>query len=57
MLKNKLLIYLDGLLSIMFEEEEPMNSKNQWFFHIRDFNKEHVIQPYKVTISNTPEEE
>ena len=55
--KNKRLHYLDGLLSIMCDEEDRRNRKNQWFFHIRNVDKEHIIQPYNVTISNLPEEE
>ena len=51
MLKKKLLHYMDGLLSIMFDKEETTKRTNQWFFHIEDFNKEYIIQPYIVTIS------
>ena len=54
---DKKLGYLDGLLTIMFDESELMNRKNKWFFHILDLNKEHIIQPYNITISNIPEEE
>ena len=54
---EKKLHYLNALLSIISEKEGPMNRKNQWFFHIREFNKEYIIQPYNVTISNIPEEE
>ena len=54
---NKLLDYLDGLLSIMFDESDLINRTNQWFYNIRDFNKEHIIQISNVTIYNIPEEE
>ena len=49
--------YLDGLFTIIFDEEETMRRINEWFFHIWDFNKEHIIQPYNATISNILEEE
>ena len=48
---------MDGLLSIIFDEAYLTNRTNQWFYHIQNFNKEHIIQPYNVTKSNIPEEE
>ena len=41
--------HLDGLLFVMFDEVDLTNRKNQWFYHIKICNKEHVIQPYNVT--------
>ena len=55
MLKNKLLNYLNGLLS-MFDEYDLMNIPNKWLFNIQYLYREHIIQPYNVTISNIPEE-
>ena len=55
MLKNKLLNYLNGSLS-MFDEYDLMNITNKWLFNIQYLYKEHIIQPYNVTISNIPEE-
>ena len=52
--QKTLLNYLDGLLSIILDEEEIINLTNEWFFHIRDFNKEHVIL-YYLTLSNISE--
>ena len=45
MLTKQLSNYLDGLLSIILDQEELINRTNKWFFHIRDFDKEHVIPP------------
>ena len=47
--------YLDILLSIMFDETEINNRTNQWLFFNSDFNKELIINPKNVTVSNTPE--
>ena len=41
--------YLDGVLSIMFDEKYLKNITNQWFHHILNFNKEHIIQCYNIT--------
>ena len=49
-----IIVLSGGLLSIMFDEEEIINITNQWLFHIRYLNKEHIIQPYNVTIFNVP---
>ena len=46
---------MDVLLSIMFDEAYLMNRTNHWFYHIKKFNKEHIIQPYNVNILKTPE--
>ena len=49
---KKILHYLDDLSSVTFDEEELIEWKNQWFFHIWYFNKEHIIKPCNVTLSN-----
>ena len=49
--------YMDALLSMMFDEEYLTDIINRWFFHIRNFNKENVIQHYNITTSNITEEE
>ena len=47
--KIKLCKYLGGLLSIIFNEADHENITNQWVDDIRNFNNEHIIQPYNVT--------
>ena len=54
--EKKWLNCLDGFLSIMIDKEDILIRTNQCFFPIRAFNKEHVIHPKNVTISNTLEE-
>ena len=55
--EKTLLNYLDGVLSIMFDEVYLMNRTSKWFCHIQNFNKEHFIRPYNVTESNKHKEE
>ena len=53
--KRKWWKYIDGWLSIFFDEAYTQNRKNQLINDISNFNNEHIIQCYSVTISNTHE--
>ena len=53
--KRKIWKYIDGLLSIIFDEADIENRKNQLINDISNFNNEHIIQLYNVTQSNIPE--
>ena len=39
---DKKLNYIDGLISIMFDEEQITNRKNKWICHIQDLNREQI---------------
>ena len=54
--KRKLRKYIGGLLSIIIDESDIENRKNQLINDIINLNNEHIIQCYNVTQSNVPEE-
>ena len=44
------------MLSIIIDEEDPENKTNQFINDISNFNNEYMIQCYRETKSNIPEE-
>ena len=41
----------------MIDEVDHKIRTNKWYYHIWNFIKEHIIQPYNLNKSNKPEEE
>ena len=41
---------MDGLWSISFDEADLINRTNKCFYHIIEYIKEHIIQPYNENI-------
>ena len=54
--KDKLRKYLSSLLSILIDEEDLEKITNQFINYISNFNKEDIVQCYKETKPNKPEE-
>ena len=54
--KQKLRIYLSGILSIDIDEADIERKTNKFINDISDFNNKHIIQCYNKTIFNIPKE-
>ena len=50
--KRKIWKYIDGLLSIIIDEEYLENRKKHWINDSSTFNNEHIIQRYNIPQSN-----